>query len=93
MDREKERLISLRNKYIKELNNWKTKLKEIEFYPSVQRKKKKKVRFKIDERADSSLSHLIQERERCDTIPTRQCACDLECILEGNDWKCRRKRE
>ena len=90
-----DRLVSLRNWYITELNQLKTKYKELELHPSTQRKKY--VSFnseieKIGERGDREISPLIQEGGRVDTS-IRQCACDLECILEGNKWNCRRKKK
>ena len=87
----KDQLIYLRNKYITELNQLKTKLKRMESSSSFQRKKN--VRFnleieKMDDQGNISQSPLIQEKQS-----TRQCICDLECILEGNMWHCRRKNE
>jgi len=86
----KDQLADLRNKYITELNQLKATLKRMES-PSFQRKKN--VRFnleieKMDDQGNISQSSLIQEKPS-----TRQCICDLECILEGNMWQCRRKNE
>jgi hypothetical protein len=84
---EKDRLICLRNRYIRELNQLKTKFE----LSSTQRKKNVKFNRnieKIDERGNISQSSLSPEEDR------PQCACSLlECTLEGNQWKCTRKKE
>ena len=64
----KDRLLRLRNKYIKELEILKR---------DISSQKGKKVRF----------STAIEPIWEDDTT----CACDLECILEGNNWKCKRR--
>ena len=90
----KDQLVDLRNKYITELTQLKATLKRME---SLSFQRKKNVRFnleieKMDDQGNISQSPLIQEGGRVDTS-TRQCICDLECILEGNIWQCRRKNE
>ena len=87
----KDQLVYLRNKYITELNQLKTKLKRMESSSSFQRKKN--VRFnleieKMDDQGNISQSPLIQAKHS-----GRQCICDLECILKENTWQCRRKNE
>ena len=64
----KDRLLKLRNKYIKELEVLKRNMSS---------EGGKKVRF----------SPVIEQNLRDDTT----CACDLECILDGNKWKCKRR--
>ena len=64
----KDRLLKLRNKYIKELEVLKR---------DISSQGGKKVRFSPE----------IEQNWRTDTT----CACDLECILDGNKWKCKRR--
>ena len=64
----KDRLLKLRNKYIKELEVLKR---------DISSKGGKKVHFSSE----------IEQNWKTDTT----CACDLECILNGNKWKCKRR--
>lgn len=64
----KDRLLRLRNKYIKELEVLKR---------DISSQKGKRVRFSPE----------IEQILEADTT----CACDLECILEDNKWKCKRR--
>lgn len=64
----KDRLLRLRNKYIKELEVLKR---------DISSQKGKRVRFSPE----------IEQILESDTT----CACDLECILEDNKWKCKRR--
>ena len=81
---EKDDLFRLRDSYIKELKNLKMELKKRGKHGGHRQKKNVRFRLeieKINERGNTSISRL------------NQCACDLECILKGNEWKCRRRKE